>query len=390
MTKFSPQLRVAHLSTTHEGGAGLAARRLNLALNSQGIESTFYALRKSGYIPSLTEYSIQRTGLNRILSKVNASFQSKLNRKIFFSLWSVSPINLKYLKSSGIHQDTILHFHNWFNLISLSELAKLQKAGYKIVLTLHDERIFTGGCHYTLECRGFESGCGTCPFIAQTLKAVPRRNLKKAKKFLTSDQNRIKLVAPSNWIAQEFAKSLFAASFKVEVISNVHADLEYVTAFHPINKKVRIGYASMYAKSWIKGFDIVEILQQESEQSECNLEFVFLSNYLDAESTKSLFWKDIDFLLVPSRMDNSPNVIHEARLNGIPLIASQVGGISELLNKEVDILIDVENFSPSALMSQILQYRWDGSRKKLYKGIQLEHRTVQINSLNRLISLYLS
>ena len=390
MPEFSPQLRIIHLSTTHEGGAGLAARRLNLALNDAGVESSFYSLQKSGYLPGPTEYSIQRTKLNRILGKANATFQSKLNRKSFFSLWSVSPINLKYLKSRGIYQDTILHFHNWFNLISLSELGRLQKAGYKIMMTLHDERIFTGGCHYALECRGFESGCKSCPFIPPTLKSVPSRNLRKANKVLTSDQNRITVIAPSSWIAQEFAKSLFAESLRIAVIPNVHANLEYLPPFHSINKKVRIGYASKYAKSWIKGFDVIEQLQQERERSKCDLEIVFMSSYSDAESIKSHFWKDIDFLLVPSRMDNSPNVIHEARFNGVPLIASEVGGIAELLNKDVDIVVDVENFSPATLINQIMEYRWDASLERIFKEIQIEHKSTQIDSLKRLISLYLS
>jgi hypothetical protein len=257
-------------------------------------------------------------------------------------------------------------------------------------MTLHDERIFTGGCHYTLECRGFESGCKSCPFIPSTLKSIPGRNVKKTNNVLKRDQNQIAVVAPSNWIAQEFSKSLLRESLKIVVIPNVHANLEYITPFRPTNKKVRIGYASKYAKSWIKGFDILEKLQQECEHSKCNFEFVFMSDYSDAESIKSHFWRDIDFLIVPSRMDNSPNVIHEARFNGIPLIASEVGGIAELLNKDVDIFVDVENFSPEILIKQILEYHWDALVKRIFKEVQMEHKTAQVDSLKRLISLYLS
>jgi glycosyltransferase involved in cell wall biosynthesis len=257
-------------------------------------------------------------------------------------------------------------------------------------MTLHDERIFTGGCHYTLECRNFESGCKTCPFITKGLKSTPSRNLKQAKRLLTSDRNQITLVAPSNWISKEFSKSVLSETFKSVVIPNVHADLEYLTPSRPNSKRVRIGYASKYAKSWIKGFDILENLQRETEKGELKLDFIFMSNYSDAESIRSKFWKDIDFLLVPSRMDNSPNVIHEARFNGVPLITSEVGGIAELLKKEVDILIDIENFSSATLVSQILNYRWDVQRSRIFKEVQMEHKTAQIDSLGRLINLYLS
>lgn len=42
--------------------------------------------------------------------------------------------------------------------------------------------------------------------------------------------------------------------------------------------------------------------------------------------------KKADLLLVPSRADNSPNVIIEAQLNKLPVLASKVGGIPELFN----------------------------------------------------------
>jgi glycosyltransferase involved in cell wall biosynthesis len=46
---------------------------------------------------------------------------------------------------------------------------------------------------------------------------------------------------------------------------------------------------------------------------------------------------------VLSRADNSPNVIHEAKILGIPVIATSVGGITELLNKNYDFLINPED-----------------------------------------------
>ena len=63
-------------------------------------------------------------------------------------------------------------------------------------------------------------------------------------------------------------------------------------------------------------------------------------NLKDFDKNKKVFWESIDFLCVPSNADNSPNVIHEAKQLGIPILGARVGGIPEMLNPRFDILID--------------------------------------------------
>ena len=45
----------------------------------------------------------------------------------------------------------------------------------------------------------------------------------------------------------------------------------------------------------------------------------------------------MDLLVVPSKIDNVPNVIVEAQLEGTAIIASKVGGIPDLLVKSPSI-----------------------------------------------------
>jgi glycosyltransferase involved in cell wall biosynthesis len=68
-------------------------------------------------------------------------------------------------------------------------------------------------------------------------------------------------------------------------------------------------------------------------------------NQIEDQNSKREFWDKIDYLLVASRAENSPNVIHEAKNFGIPVIASDIGGISELLHKDFDIAIPKENIN---------------------------------------------
>lgn len=380
--------QVIQLSTGHEGGAGLAARRLNSSLRTAGIESSFCAIGRAGFNPRQFEYALDRTAINRLAGKINAVFQSSLSQKSFFSLASAGFIDGRWLKKLEINPGTILHFHNWFNLVSVRQLGKIQENGFKIFLTLHDERIFTGGCHYSLSCKKFTSSCEKCPAIPKIFSGIPEKNLSFAAKSLMSPINPITLIAPSNWIAGEFAKSALARIFKVEVIPNVHGNLQYLDVRKPNRPVIRLGYASKYSNSWIKGSDFLQALIKESRRCETSFEFIYMSDFGDSESTNSNFWREIDFLLVPSRMDNSPNVIHEARINGVPVIASAVGGITELLSHETDLWFDIESFNPSNLLNKISNYFWSEQKNVIYKALQSQHEVDQQSALNKLIKLY--
>lgn len=64
-------------------------------------------------------------------------------------------------------------------------------------------------------------------------------------------------------------------------------------------------------------------------------------------------YASVDVLVVPSLWpENSPLVIHEAFLAGVPVVGSRVGGVAELVTDEVNGLL-VEPFSPAALAAAI-------------------------------------
>jgi glycosyltransferase involved in cell wall biosynthesis len=85
-----------------------------------------------------------------------------------------------------------------------------------------------------------------------------------------------------------------------------------------------------------------------------NIKIIYLTNFNTKEQQSHAFWKRIDYLLVPSKSDNSPNVIHEAKIFGVPVIATEVGGIGELLNSEYDYLVSL-NFNTPNLIWDIVK-----------------------------------
>jgi len=61
------------------------------------------------------------------------------------------------------------------------------------------------------------------------------------------------------------------------------------------------------------------------------------------------FYKKIDCLLLTSEMEGVPNVILEALSSGLPVISSNVGGISEILDNTISYLFNLNNINYSEL-----------------------------------------
>lgn len=89
--------------------------------------------------------------------------------------------------------------------------------------------------------------------------------------------------------------------------------------------------------SFEKGIDILEKIENDIEGN-----VVYCTNLPWDETMQKL--KESTMLVVPSRMESIPQVIKEAFFLKIPVIATNVGGISELIkNKETGILVESEN-----------------------------------------------
>ena len=89
--------------------------------------------------------------------------------------------------------------------------------------------------------------------------------------------------------------------------------------------------------SFEKGIDILKNIE-----SELNGKVVYCTDYTWSKTMKIL--KSSKLLIVPSRMESLPQVIKEAFYLKIPVIATNVGGISEIIqNGKTGILIPSEN-----------------------------------------------
>ena len=97
--------------------------------------------------------------------------------------------------------------------------------------------------------------------------------------------------------------------------------------------------------SYEKGIDILKKIEKNIEGN-----VVYCTDLSWNEAMKKL--KESTILVVPSRMESTPQVIKEAFYLKIPVIATKVGGIPELIESpETGILVEPEN--PQSLLDEI-------------------------------------
>lgn len=352
-------MKIAHISTTHQGGAGIAARHLSKALNLHSINSSFFSLQADSYSAGDNEHSIARSLQNRVAAKVTTSINLALSKESFFSLVSNS-IDIKALIQTK--RFDVIHVHNFYNLLSPSILELLLDLSIPIVITLHDQRLFTGGCHYSLDCRNFTSECNGCPIMPSLISRIPSHNLQKMKPLFAAQG--IHIIAPSKWMMLQAKKSSLLSHSNIYQIENHLIEPFAGNSIQP--QQVRdsyqtpcFGVASMDPFSKIKGGLFLKQFMFELQRVQQRFEILFLKDVEEGEHEKK-FWQRIKFLLVPSLIDNSPNVIKEASMRGIPVVATNVGGIPELLELPFDYLVENSAVGIESLLTYV-------KSKKYYK-----------------------
>ncbi len=292
---------------------------------------------------------LRRGFFEKILSRTTTTLSNKLFKETYFTIFSISVLTPSKLSKLGHSEKTVLHLHNWFNLMNVTQIERLLRRGFRLVVTLHDQRFFTGGCHYSMECEGFTGSCASCPLLpCFSLNSFIRRNHKKLLKLVAKYNNQFVFLAPSKWIYNEALRSSILKDSRVVFLPNVHSEFanelnsKEKSSHANRSKKFTVGVASMDPSSPLKGseyvLDVIQVLSHEKER----FQFKQLAQYSGTTQGYLNFWREIDCLLVLSRADNSPNVIHEAKIAGIPIIGTKIGGISELLNPSIDYIFEIE------------------------------------------------
>jgi glycosyltransferase involved in cell wall biosynthesis len=202
--------------------------------------------------------------------------------------------------------------------------------------------------------------------------------------------NKLQIIAPSKFMVIEAAKSYNLKFQKVEFIPNKFAvDLSVdrdASSKLKLGNDFIIGIASAKPREVLKGGDLIFELSNTIIKDNLQLSLLYLKDFPQSEQNE--FWEQIDCLLVPSRGDNSPNVIHEAKFFNIPVIATNVGGIPELLFSSFDILLDVKSISVQDILQAIFQIKSQNISNEAILQMRNFYDSYTLNSITNLVKIY--
>ena len=339
-------MRIVHLSTSSSGGAGIAASRLSSLLAKDGVETKLITRDSAAKSPNWLSNSASKTA-----GKLVTQYQKWIS---ISGRDLVTPLSVGQLSLGEIYEfnPDVVHIHNWYNHLSISDL-KILGERFPLVFTLHDERLLTGGCHMTLGCNQFLTGCVNCPAVSRNKSLIASK--KEELSHILQRIPKYGVITPSVWLLNQAVKSRVAGGTRpIQVIPNVISSGESVTkkqykseALHNLKllfvaadlsahvKDLRLALAAIANYVSDDLTDLIVELHVVGNNFPAGLEnqtgFKLNRHGYMSEIALSNLMLEMDALLITSRSENSPNIIAEAQFRGLLVIARESGGIAELI-----------------------------------------------------------
>jgi len=335
-------MKVLHLTTSLGGGAGIATVRVNNALDLIGIDSAILSrnsLNKSSRLSSILT----------VASSANTLLQSKILQK---SDDLVTPLSVNFLdiNSKIINSADLIHVHSYYNLLNNSFLKALVALRKPIFFTLHDQRLFTGGCHYSRDCNNYLNSCNSCPQVKVPLQFLVKNSFLKQESIFMNANN-VELISPSIWLKDMAKESKILAGVPIRVLKNPIPRIffEYPINSHRKTDAIRIAFIAAHIDNPYKGLNVfIQAINQIATMKKIKITVILIGQGRNVTfnpvvqierdtATSDIKMAEIlsrvDLLVVPSNQDNSPSVIGEALSMGITVLGSRTGGISEILDE---------------------------------------------------------
>lgn len=343
-------LNVALMSSTTSGGAGIAASRLQRGLHEMGVSACMFSLKESPMVPS---FAFESTKKDPKLIAQNWRISDRknlINAGATIFAPEVSSMCGSDIKAVTSHDIINLHWVSHF--LSPSSVNSLLESGKPVVWTLHDMLPFTGGCHYTSGCSNFTTSCINCPQVINNYANHPEMVL-ELKQVMWGD--RITVISPSKWLADEARRSKVFRNSRIEVVPNGIDTMEYQPWEKrrardilglPQEKKVILFACHTHTerrKGFLEALMMLSLLRQRRDDlhlvtigrpSDDSSE-LFLSHtdfgFIKSSRELSQIYSACDVTLLPSLEDNLPNVILESLSCGTPIAGFRTGGIGDLI-----------------------------------------------------------
>ncbi len=365
-------MRAMHITSGPlNSGAGKGALNLHLALNELGIQSNILHSGDPESIAGCHSLSSSLWGglRYRWLRKLNGLALRRYPNRKKKHQFTVQSAGLSILKHPVYQQADIVHLH-WIGRATL-RLKDLLKISKPIVWTLRDMWPFTGGCHYSLSCKGYLRHCSQCPVLNSSEEnGLPALLLERKRGLF----RHIHFVGISSWLTTQaelglrgnFASlthvpnavdvSVFSPADKMQAKSELGLDenlpvvsfgAQNLTAFYKggghfqkaialLRKPVQILLFGRADPSYLSGFFVP----------------VHSMGFVQEESRLETLYRAADVFVGPSLQEAFGKMLVEAMLCETPVVAFNYGGPTDIVeHKETGYL--AQPFEVSSLAEGI-------------------------------------
>ena len=345
--------KILHVNYSKSGGAGRAAKSISKLLaksfSSDLVFKTEKSLRENPLVDLRTSF---RSSIdNYILKESNFSGMYSYFRNI-----SDTHLLAEINKFQGI-----LHFH-WLNgIISLSDITKINRTNKRIIWTIHDLNLITGGCHTNDNCESFHKSCDSCPAVKKVFQNLPIKRRMIIDKFWSENKD-IRVIFPSKKIQEYYFRNSAFQPIINTVIPNPLRDNFYSFKRDRIVRKeynkVIIGFVCEDLNDQNKNFQLIlqHIERINIKEPSLEIELVAvgkkyrkmsdlasvnirqLGNIKNVEKLIKII-ASFDILVSPSKFESFGLNVAEANWLGIPSLVFKTHAASEYLSRVNSLLV---------------------------------------------------
>lgn len=360
-------MRVVHLSTSDiKGGAARSAYRVHEGLVRRGHDSIMMVQQKTSDDARVLEVPFEPEA-EQAMNLVQEYCLNRNRTPISNTYFSLGYPDVDLSARPEIQSADVIHIHWVSRFQSPQSIRALGSLGKPIVWTFHDQRAFTGGCHFSAGCTRYEAECGDCPQLQEDFFQLTRAAVLDERDLLPTSA--ITVVCPSRWMANCARASATFRNCKIEVVPyGVDTNV-----FYPRGKAAARESLGLPKKAFLllfggdglmvkrKGFPLlIEALRQAVPQRkfleriedgrivlacfggvlgplqwELPMEPIKFGR-IDSDEILATIYSAADLFLLPSLEDNLPNVMIESLCCGTPGVGFDIGGISDVIQDRVN------------------------------------------------------
>ncbi len=367
-------MRIVHISQQDDdSGAFKAAYRLHCALNQTGHDSHMVVLSKltnDSKVHPLVRPNLLAKVVWRILDKMNNRHINSYPAAPLCG-WTGSRFSIGGLRAIERLKPDIIQLHIFDCVLTYQEISQLPGS---VFWTFHDMSPITGGCHCTPDCLRYLNRCGFCPELGSEIEEDASRAGWKSKRVAWQHPN-LTAIAPSRWLEKEARASPMCAGHQVTRIPNGVP----LNIFNPERRQAarcKLGFhddrlyllaGSAALGNELKGFNfVVEAAQQLAITHPGRIELVTFGRgaptianlpprhygYLKDDVEMAELYAACDLYILPTQVDNLPNVLLESIACGTPCVTFDVGGCPDVVRDGVTGFV-VKERSSNALIKAI-------------------------------------